>query len=147
MANIAKNTKSTVIPCFRYQDAPAAIEWLCRAFGFEKQAVHTNPDGTVAHAQLTFGGGMVMISSVGGESAFNKLMRQPNELGGVETQSPYIVVSDCGAVYKTAQEAGAVMELDMKDKDYGGQGFTCRDPEGHLWSIGNYDPWADGDKA
>ena len=58
MTNVAKNRKSTVIPCFRYQDAAAAIEWLCRAFGFEKQAVHTNPDGTVAHAQLTFGGGI-----------------------------------------------------------------------------------------
>jgi len=61
MSNLAKNTKATVIPCLRYRDAPAAIEWLCRAFGFEKHLVVPNQDGTIAHAQLSFGAGMVML--------------------------------------------------------------------------------------
>jgi uncharacterized glyoxalase superfamily protein PhnB len=34
------------------------------------------------------------------------------------------------------------MVLDIRDMDYGGRAFTCRDLEGHLWSIGTYDPWA-----
>jgi uncharacterized glyoxalase superfamily protein PhnB len=60
---LAKATKATVIPCLRYRDAPAAIEWLCSTFGFNKQAVYPNSDGTIAHAQLTFGNGMIMLGS------------------------------------------------------------------------------------
>ena len=52
MSSLAKNTRATVIPCFRYRNAPAAIEWLCATFGFEKHLVVPNDDGIVAHAQL-----------------------------------------------------------------------------------------------
>ena len=61
MADHAKSTRVNVIPGLRYHDAPAAIEWLCTAFGFEKHLVVPGPEGTIAHAQLTFGNGMVMI--------------------------------------------------------------------------------------
>jgi uncharacterized glyoxalase superfamily protein PhnB len=63
MSSLAKNTRATVIPCFRYRNAPAAIEWLCATFGFEKHLVVPNDDGTVAHAQLSFGNGMIMVGS------------------------------------------------------------------------------------
>ena len=63
MSPLPKNTKATVIPCLRYRDAAAALEWLCRAFGFEKQLVVPNKDGTIAHAQLSFGNGMIMLGS------------------------------------------------------------------------------------
>jgi uncharacterized glyoxalase superfamily protein PhnB len=55
MASLATKTRATVIPCLRYRDAPAAIEWLCRALGFEKHLVVPNQDGTIAHAQLSLG--------------------------------------------------------------------------------------------
>jgi uncharacterized glyoxalase superfamily protein PhnB len=29
------------------------------------------------------------------------------------------------------------------DEDYGGRGFSCTDPEGRLWYVGTYDPWAE----
>ena len=45
----------------RYRDAPAAIDWLERAFGFKRQVVHNGPDGTVAHAELRYGDGLVML--------------------------------------------------------------------------------------
>jgi uncharacterized glyoxalase superfamily protein PhnB len=61
MSHLAKAARTTVMPCLRYRNAPAAIEWLCEAFGFEKQAVYTNEDGTIAHAQLIFGNGMIML--------------------------------------------------------------------------------------
>src|SRR3546814_14831595 len=61
MTNAAPTTR-TIIPCLRYRDALAAIDWLCRAFGFEKHAVYADGD-TVHHAQLTFGNGMVMLGS------------------------------------------------------------------------------------
>ncbi len=141
MSGLAKNTKATVIPCLRYRDAPAAIEWLCRAFGFEKHLVVPNQDGTIAHAQLSFGNGMVMLGSVV-ESEFGRLMKQPDEIGGAETQTAYVIVSDADAIYAQAKAAGATIVMEIKDEDYGGRGFTCRDLEGHLWSFGTYDPWA-----
>jgi len=140
MSAFAKTTKSTVVPCLRYRDAPAAIEWLCQAFGFEKHLVVPGPNGTVAHAQLSFGNGMIMLGSVV-DSEFGQLMKQPDEIGGAETQTPYVIVSDADAVYSSAKAAGAKIVIDIKDEDYGGRGFSCRDPEGHLWNIGTYDPW------
>jgi uncharacterized glyoxalase superfamily protein PhnB len=141
MSNFAKNCQSTVIPAIRYRDAPAAIEWLCTALGFEKNAVYANPDGTIVHAQLTFGNGMVMLSSVSEGKPYDRLMRQPDQVGGVETQAPCLIVSDCAAAYAQAKAAGAEMVMDFETKDYGGSAFACRDPEGHLWNVGSYDPW------
>jgi uncharacterized glyoxalase superfamily protein PhnB len=138
----AKNTRATVIPCLRYRDAPAAIRWLCEAFGFKEHAVHANPDGSIAHAQLSFGNGMIMLGSVRAEETpWGRLIRQPDGLSGTETQSPYLVVADADLIYQRAKAAGAEIVIDIKDEDYGGRGFSCRDPEGHLWNIGTYDPW------
>lgn len=142
MPSLAKNTKATVIPVFRYRDAPAAVEWLCRAFGFEKNLVVPNEDGTIAHAQLSFGNGMIMLGSVlRKETEFGRLMKQPDEIGGAATQSAYIVVTDADVVYARAKTAGAKIAIEIKDEDYGGRGFSCYDLEGHLWSFGTYDPW------
>lgn len=142
MPLFAKDCKSTVIPALRYHNALAAIDWLCAAFGFEKGAVYSGPDGTVHHATLTFGNGMIMLSSAETSSDYSKLIVQPKAIGLANTQSPCLIVSDCDAVYATAKQAGAEMVLDIEDKDYGGRGFTCRDPEGHLWNVGSYDPWS-----
>lgn len=136
-------TASTVIPALRYRDAPAAIAWLCRVFGFRTHQVFENPDGTIAHAELVLGGGMLMLASVGKPTEFSKHIKQPDEIGGFETQSTYLAVSDADAVYANAVAAGAKIEIAIKDEDYGGRGFTCRDLENRLWSIGSYDPWAD----
>ncbi len=142
MSSVGKSTKATVIPCLRYRDAPAAIEWLCTAFGFEKQAVHPNEDGTIAHAQLTFGNGMIMLGSVlKSESEWGRLITQPDEIGGAETQSAYLVVADADAVYARAKAQDAKILMEIRDEDYGGRGFICSDLEGHIWSIGTYDPW------
>ncbi len=142
MSSPAKNTRATIIPCLRYRDAPKAIEWLCRTFGFEKQLVVPNADGTIAHAQLSFGNGMIMLGSVlEVETEFGRLIKQPDEIGGFETQSVYLVVSDADAIYARAKAAGAEIVIEIKDEDYGGRDFSCRDLEGHLWNIGTYDPW------
>ena len=135
-----QNTRARIIPSMRYRNAPAAIEWLCKAFGFEKHLVVPGENGTVAHAQLTFANGMIMVSSAGG-GMFGKLMKLPEEIGGCETQSAYVVVGDCDAHYARAKAAGAVMLRDVQDEDYGGRGYTCRDLEGHIWSFGSYEPW------
>jgi uncharacterized glyoxalase superfamily protein PhnB len=142
MSNLAMNTKSTVIPCLGYRDAPAAIEWLCRAFGFEKQSSCPTEDGTIAHAQLIFGNGMIMLGSYSeNEEGFGRFMKHPDEIGGAETQTAYVVVADADAIYARAKAAGAEIVMEIEDKGYGGRGFSCRDLEGHLWSFGSYDPW------
>jgi uncharacterized glyoxalase superfamily protein PhnB len=55
----------TVTPGLLYDDAPRAIEWLCRAFGFERRLVVPGPDGSVMHAHLTHGHGGVFLGSAG----------------------------------------------------------------------------------
>jgi uncharacterized glyoxalase superfamily protein PhnB len=140
MSSLAMNTKATVIPCLRYRNAPAAIEWLCQAFGFEKHLVVPGEGDTIVHAQLSFGNGMIMLGSVL-DTEFGQLMKQPDEIDGAETQTAYVIVSDADAVYARAKTAGAQIVLDIKDDDYGGRGFSCRDLEGHLWNFGTYDPW------
>lgn len=135
-------SRSTVIPALRYRDAAAAIEWLCRVIGFEKQLVVPGPDNTIAHAQLALGGGMLMLGSASNESEYGSRIRQPDEIGGFETQSAYVVVADADAVHARARAEGWTIVIALKDEDYGGRGFSCLDPEGRLWNIGSYDPWA-----
>ena len=142
MSSHAKNTTATIVPCMRYRDAPAAIEWLCQTFGFEKHLVVPNEDGTIAHAQLSFGNGMIMLgSALKDETEFGRLMKQPDEIGGGTTQSVYAVVTDADAVYASAKSGGARIAMEIRDEDYGGRGFSCHDLEGHLWNFGTYDPW------
>jgi uncharacterized glyoxalase superfamily protein PhnB len=142
MPNTPVSTKSLAVPCLRYRNAPAAIDWLCKVFGFERHLVVDGPNGTIAHAQLNLGGGMIMLGSVASqETEFGKLMAQPDEVGGRETQSVYLIVLDPDAVYARAKAEGARVALEIKDEDYGGRGFSCFDLEGHLWTAGSYDPW------
>ncbi len=141
----AKDTKSTVIPGLRYHDAPAAIEWLCQAFGFERKLVVPGAEeGTIAHAQLVFGNGMIMLGSAEshGGNEYDKLVRPPRDLGGRCTQGAYVIVEDADKHQARAAAAGAEILLEVVDEDYGGRGYTCRDPEGHVWSFGTHDPWA-----
>ncbi|MGH9606049.1 MAG: VOC family protein [Terracidiphilus sp.] len=134
-------SRSTVIPALRYRDAPAAIEWLSRVFGFARHAVYANPDGTIAHAELVLGGGMIMLGSAK-DDEYGRNFKSPHEIGGVETRSAYIVVPDADEVYARAQSAAAAILRPIQDMDYGSREFTIRDPEGHSWSVGTYDPWA-----
>jgi uncharacterized glyoxalase superfamily protein PhnB len=125
-----------IIPAIRYQDAMAAIDWLERAFGFERGLVVAGEDGVVHHAQLSLGPGWIML----GSSREDELgLRSPRELGGVN-QSIYVIVADPDAHYARAKSAGAEIVRELADTDYGSREYTCRDPEGHLWSFGTYRP-------
>jgi uncharacterized glyoxalase superfamily protein PhnB len=117
------------------------IDWLCAAFGFNKHLVVPDNQGGITHAQLALGGGMLMLASVR-EEEFDKLQSTPSKLGGI-TQSSYIIVADTDAVYRTAKQEGAKIVIDISDQDHGGRGFSCEDPEGHIWSVGSYSPWTD----
>jgi len=138
---MSEPTKGRIIPTLRYRDAHAAIEWLGRAFGFEARMVVPDDEGGVAHAQLVGPSGMIMLGTQR-DDEFGRWQHSPLDFGGVGTQSPYVVVDDADAVYERARAQGAEIVYDIRDEDYGGRGFTCRDPEQHLWSFGTYDPWA-----
>jgi uncharacterized glyoxalase superfamily protein PhnB len=132
---------SVAIPCLRYRDAPAAIDWLCEAFGFHCQMAVPGIDGAVAHAQLTLGGGMIMLGSVGNDNEYGKHLVQPDQIGGRETQTVYLHVQDADRVCERARNAGAIILQEPADTEFGSRGFMCRDPEGHIWNVGTYDPW------
>ena len=129
-------TGPSIVPCLSYRDAPAAIAWLKEAFGFTEVMVVPGPDDTIAHSQLAFDGGMVMVGSIRDDAL---KMQTPCELGGV-TQSIYIVVDDADAHYERAVEAGAEIVRELEDTPYGSRDYSARDPEGHIWNFGTYRP-------
>ena len=138
--SLAADTTSTIIPCLRYRDAHAAIDWLCEAFGFRKHAVYADGD-VVHHAQLVFGNGMIMLGSADNRSEWGKQITQPQDIDLRETQRPCVIVTHADAHYAQAKASRATIVMEIADQDYGGRGYSCRDPEGHLWWFGSYDPW------
>src|SRR5579863_1361975 len=131
---------STVIPGHRYHDAPAAIEWLCRVLGFERQAVYEGENGSIAHAELTLGKGMIMLGS-GKDDEFSRSLNSPDNMEGVETCVIYVAVPDADLVHSRAVAAGARIFRPLRDTPHGHREFAVKDPEGHSWVVGTYDPW------
>lgn len=136
-------TSSDLYPCLWYEDAPAAIAWLCAAFGFETRLVVPGPDGLVTHSELTLGNGVVMVSS----ARKNTDRTTPHLLGGRATQSLSVYVADPDAHCARALQAGARLLAPLRDEDYGARGYMVADPEGHAWYFGNYRPGSWWDKA
>ncbi|ODN72552.1 VOC family protein [Methylobrevis pamukkalensis] len=131
--------RPAIMPALLYRDPRAAVEFLARAFGFEPRLVAADGDGGIAHAELVLGGAMVMVGPARDEG-FGAFVGVPAEVGKA-TAGIYVVVADPDAVHATAVAAGAEILLPLTDQDYGGRDFTCRDPEGQIWSFGSYDPW------
>ena len=130
-----------IYPSLVYDDAPAAIEWLGRAFGFAKRLVVPGPAGSVKHSELTLGGAVIMVCSPRPELAW----AGPRSLAG-QSQSLSLHVDDPDAHCAAARAAGAVIVRDLEDADYGSRGYMAKDPEGHLWYFGTYRPGAWWDK-
>jgi uncharacterized glyoxalase superfamily protein PhnB len=132
--------KSTLIATMRYDDAGAMIEWLGKAFGFERHFVVPGDNGTIAHAQLVFGSGMIMLGTAR-DDEWGGLVKTVRALGG-SSGGVYVVISDPDAHCARARAAGADILYGPRDTDYGSREYAARDPEGHIWSFGTYDPWA-----
>lgn len=136
---------SSVIPCLRYNDAPAAIAFLCAAFGFEVRASHEDADDPriVHHAELVLGDGMIMLGSARDgeeESLYN--WTTARDLGGV-TAAIYILLPEIDAHCLHARNEGAVVIAEPHDNiGYPGRSYEALDPEGNVWNFGTYDPWA-----
>lgn len=141
MSASAKPTNTAVIPTLRYRDVNGAIDWLCAAFGFTPHSVMHGSDGEISAAQLVAGRSMIILVPVG-DSPLDTHMRQPDEIDGAETQNCYFVVENCQAHYTQATARGAEIVLELQRLEKGGAGYMARDPEGHLWSFGSFDPWS-----
>ena len=74
------------------------------------------------------------------DTEFGKLLVRPRDAGGV-TMSVYCVVTDVDAHFARAKAAGAEITREPVTQDYGGRDYTAKDPEGHVWTFGTYDPW------
>lgn len=121
-------------PCLQYDDAPAAIDFLSRAFGFVPGDVYLDPDGRVTHAEVMLGAACLMVYS-----------RAPGVAGFPPADDParlafslYLGVDEIEAHYQQAVSAGAVIIRDLGEGGGGGRGYSAADPEGLVWSFGEY---------
>lgn len=137
---MSDTTHPTIVPVIRYRDAEAAIEWLEQAFGFEEKEIHRGDDGTIQHAELRFGAGLVMPGQVREEGWMGGTTPDPRS----SPVSIYLVVDDVDAHHDRAKAAGAEIVYELTDQDYGSRDYSARDLEGNLWSFGTYDPYAAG---
>ncbi|MGP9021549.1 VOC family protein [Streptomyces sp. BR1] len=128
----------SVYPTILYTDAKAAISLLKDAFGFSELSVYEGEDGTVFHAELASGTGVVMLGSKGRGGLFDQTMRDAGPAG------VYVVVDDVDAHHKRAVEHGVEILMEPTDQDYGSRDYMARDAEGNVWSFGTYAPGASG---
>ncbi|HET8726304.1 MAG TPA: VOC family protein [Alphaproteobacteria bacterium] len=125
----------TFYPGLFYRDAQAAIDWLERAFGFRRMVAYPGPDGTIAHAEMSFGSGVIML----GTAKADQGLLSPRDLNGT-SQGVYAFVEDVDAHYARAKAAGAEITRDLADTDHGSREYSAKDPEGHHWHFGTYRP-------
>jgi uncharacterized glyoxalase superfamily protein PhnB len=123
-----------------YDDAGAAIDWLCETFGFEVRLRIEGEGGRIEHSELTYGDGLVMVGSVGGKAERDPPLptQSPRSLGGVNTQMLCVVVEDAEAHCARARAAGATILDEPTVNDYGedywaDKTYRAVDPEGHHW--------------
>ena len=124
------------LPTFRSsltcEDPMAALRWLERAFGFEVSLLVTLPDGRLAHAEMTFGGGSIMLGS-----AWNDRTKSPGAVGGANTQHVHVhLEEDVDTHCERARAAGATILQEPEDQFFGDRTYRAVDPEGHMWTFG-----------
>ncbi|HJU80273.1 MAG TPA: VOC family protein [Acidimicrobiia bacterium] len=117
-----------IFPMLAYRDAPAALEFLTRAFGFEEKMRMEGENGSIAHAELEIGGQRLMLASAWRDAG----MAPPFELPGIASQL-MVQVDDVDAHFRRALEAGATVIDQPADQDYGERTYRATDPEGHRW--------------
>jgi uncharacterized glyoxalase superfamily protein PhnB len=143
MVESTHNQGPNIFPELVYEDAPAAITWLSRAFGFIPGERIDAPDGGVIHAEMHFGPGTIMLKSPVRKPehgiAEPDFGQSPRTLGGI-SHTLYVAVSDPDSQFRRACAAGADPLMAPKDTDFGARMCVVRDPEGHVWCFGNYWP-------
>jgi uncharacterized glyoxalase superfamily protein PhnB len=132
-APVKRNSK--FFPTLRYADPAAAVLWLCKAFGFTEHFVARDDAGSVLHAQLQLGDGLLFLGPDRADDPYG--MHSPRVLKGLN-QCVCVALSEVDAHCAAAKAAGAVVITEPYDTPYGAREYSCRDPEGHVWCFGNY---------
>jgi uncharacterized glyoxalase superfamily protein PhnB len=117
----------------RYNDARAAIAYLTGTLGFVEQQVYSADDGSVGHAELSFGDGVIMLGT----------RRGTQDTFDTGRAVVYLAVDSAQAVdahHDRAVAAGAEVVQELVDQPYGSREYAVRDPEGNIWSVGSYRP-------
>ncbi|RAY16060.1 bleomycin resistance protein [Actinomadura craniellae] len=120
---MSEQTRRTMYPLLRYEDPEKAIGWLEKAFGLTPHSVHRDDDGTIAHAEMIYDTGILMLGGA-----------------DMEVGSIYIAVDDPDAHHDRAKAAGAEIIRELTDQPYGSRDYACRDLEGNTWYFGTYRP-------
>ncbi len=128
--NGSDSARASLTSALSYQDPKAALDWLARAFGFELVMLIENPDGSLAHAQMTCGSSAIMIGA-----EWSADHKSPASLDGRNTQTVHIHCDDVNAHCERARRAGAEILEEPQDQFYGDRTYRCRDPEGHIWTV------------
>jgi uncharacterized glyoxalase superfamily protein PhnB len=125
----APNTLATSLS---YRDPRTAIGWLEAAFGFEPVMIILDADGNVAHSEMAFGTGRIMVGS-----EWSERHKSPASIGGLNTQSIHVQLADgIDAHCARARAAGATILQEPDDQFYGDRTYRAADPEGHIWTFG-----------
>jgi uncharacterized glyoxalase superfamily protein PhnB len=129
---VTETQEPTIAASVYYEDPMAAIEWLERAFGFERAMVITDAEGRLAHSQLSLGNGYIMVGS-----PWADFVTTPRRTGGGNTQMVHIQLTEgLDAHHDRAKAAGALILQAPEDQFYGDRSYRCADPEGHVWTFG-----------
>jgi uncharacterized glyoxalase superfamily protein PhnB len=128
MPTVSPDTPQQIIPYLAYADAPAAITFLCRAFGFEEKFRYPMEDGRVGHAELVLRESAIFLASLWPELG----LASPKDLPGVHCQY-YVRVDDLDGHHARARAAGATIVAAPADSGHGERTYRAVDPEGHRW--------------
>jgi uncharacterized glyoxalase superfamily protein PhnB len=129
-----------IIPMLDYEDGPAAMDWLEKAFGFQEVTRMIGEDGLLAHGEMTFGNGMIMLATATPEYESPKHHRQHCERARAWSAVPYVIdgllvhVEDVDAHYQRAVTAGASILSELEDA-LPGRRYRAEDLEGHRWMF------------
>ncbi len=130
-----------ITPALFYNDPRRAIDWLCKAFGFEVRLLVEGEGGRVEHSELEFGDGLIMVGGTDSRregQPWRARIASPDLLGGRMTQNLAVHVDDADAHCARARAAGAEICHEPETTDYGGdywadRNYAAFDCEGHLW--------------
>ena len=122
-----------LFPTMRCADAQAMIRWLIDVLGFRERVVYRSGD-VIHHAELMLGSSILMLGQ-DRDDEFGKRVGS-----GRKTDSLYVAVEEIDALFAKVKASGTAIERELYNTDYGSRDFSCRDPEGNLWSFGTYWP-------
>ncbi|TMH37056.1 MAG: VOC family protein [Betaproteobacteria bacterium] len=122
-----------VTPYLIIRGATRVLDFYKKAFGAVELMRFPGPDGTIGHAEMKIGEGVVMLADEMPDSPY----RSPDAFGGTPV-SLMFYVANVDARFAQAISAGAAVQREVKDQFYGDRSGTLTDPFGHIWTIATH---------